>query len=72
MGIRNRERVYHVQYIARSPQIVEAALMHYSRSSTFDTYMDPAAALFGVQHWNVYNGVVNRTANMCECFHSPL
>jgi hypothetical protein len=54
--------------VAQSPQIPEAALMH---QYIHDTYMDPVAALFGVQHWNVY-GVVNRTTNMCEGFHSAL
>jgi hypothetical protein len=51
--------------VADAPNIPEAAAMH---QYVFGTYVDPHAALFSTQTWNVF-GMQNRTINMCEGFH---
>jgi hypothetical protein len=54
--------------VADAPNIPEAAAMH---QYVFGTYVDPHAALFSTQIWNVF-GMQNRTINMCEGFHLSL
>ena len=51
-----------------APNIAEAADMH---QYIFQTYVDPNAALFPSEIWNVF-GLQNRTINMCEGFHLSL
>lgn len=52
----------------QAPQIQQAQAMH---QYVYATYVNPAGALFDIQHWSVF-GMVNRTTNTCEGFHMAL
>lgn len=54
--------------IAQAPQLQQTAAMH---DYVFNTYINPAGALFDQNSWNVF-ATNNRTINMCEGFHCAL
>ena len=51
-----------------APNLPEAADMH---AYMWNTYVDPANAIFHIDIWNVFD-TVDRTTNICEGFHAAL